>query len=179
VKINYEAPPYGIFSILLSFPNIFLSALFSNTLNLWRLGVMCCEAIKFDRYVSNYTASHSWRQYVHIIRPGRQRSHHESMFFSQTETNFRNHIKQRVQLQLYVFNKKFWQELIVYFSRYDTGHIENDASNNYSLVACVFVTAVTFQPSRCLATIGGIHRHTRTATWSHKATLLFKIRKVG
>jgi hypothetical protein len=33
-------------------------------------------------------------------------------------------------------------------------HIENDASSN-SLVACVFVTTVTFLPSRCLATIGG------------------------
>jgi hypothetical protein len=37
----------------------------------------------------------------------------------------------------------------------DTGHIENDASNNYSIVACVFVTAVTLLPSRCLATIRG------------------------
>jgi hypothetical protein len=38
--------------------------------------------------------------------------------------------------------------------RYDKGHIENDVSNNYSNVACVFVTSVTFLPSRCLATIG-------------------------
>jgi hypothetical protein len=35
------------------------------------------------------------------------------------------------------------------------GHAENDASNNSSIVACVFVTAVTFIPSCCLATIGG------------------------
>jgi hypothetical protein len=35
------------------------------------------------------------------------------------------------------------------------GHIENDSSNNSCIVACVFVTAVTFLPSRCLATIGG------------------------
>jgi hypothetical protein len=34
------------------------------------------------------------------------------------------------------------------------GHIENDTSNNSSIVACVFVTAVRFLPSRCLATIG-------------------------
>jgi hypothetical protein len=71
---------------------------------------------------------------------------------------------------LYI-NKKFWELLIVYFPWYDTGHIENDESNNSSIVACVFVTAVTFLPSRCLATIrgflprrcqatiGGIHRH--------------------
>jgi hypothetical protein len=41
------------------------------------------------------------------------------------------------------------------FSWYDTGHIEYDASNNSSIVACVFVTAVTFLQSRCLETIGG------------------------
>jgi hypothetical protein len=82
------------------------------------------------------------------------------------------------------WNKKFWEELIPYFLWYDTGHIENDASNNSSIVACVFVTAVKFLlsrylatiggflpsrclatigrflPSRCLATIRGIHRHT-------------------
>jgi hypothetical protein len=52
-------------------------------------------------------------------------------------------------------NKKFWEELIAYFPWYDTGNIENDGSNNSSTVACVFVIAVTFLPSRCLATIGG------------------------
>jgi hypothetical protein len=52
-------------------------------------------------------------------------------------------------------NKKFWEELIVYFPWYDTDHIENDVSNNSSIVACVFVTMVTFLPSRCLAMIGG------------------------
>jgi hypothetical protein len=44
------------------------------------------------------------------------------------------------------------------------GHIENDASNNSSTVACVFFTAVTFLQSRCLVTIGGFlpsaHTHT-------------------
>jgi hypothetical protein len=49
-----------------------------------------------------------------------------------------------------MLNKKFWEELIAY----DTGHIENDASNNSSIFACVFVTAVTFLRSRCLVTIG-------------------------
>jgi hypothetical protein len=52
-------------------------------------------------------------------------------------------------------NKKLWEELIAYFPSYDTGHIENDASDNSSIAACVFVTAVTFLPGRCLATIGG------------------------
>jgi hypothetical protein len=52
--------------------------------------------------------------------------------------------------------KKFWEELIAYFPWYDTRHIENDASNNSFVVACAFVTAVTFLRSRCLATIGRI-----------------------
>jgi hypothetical protein len=62
-------------------------------------------------------------------------------------------------------SKKFWEQLNAYFPRYDTGHIENDASNNSSIVTCVSVTAVTFLPSRCLATIRGIHRHTHR-TWT-------------
>jgi hypothetical protein len=49
----------------------------------------------------------------------------------------------------------FWEELIAYFPWYDTGHIEKDTTNNYAIVACVFVSAVTFLPSRCLAKIGG------------------------
>jgi hypothetical protein len=62
-------------------------------------------------------------------------------------------------------NKKFWKEIIAYFPWYDTGHIENDESSNSSIVACVFVTAVTFLPSRCLGTIGGNDRRdTRTDT---------------
>jgi hypothetical protein len=35
-------------------------------------------------------------------------------------------------------NKEFWEELISYFLWYDTGHIENDESNNYSIVVCVY-----------------------------------------
>jgi hypothetical protein len=35
------------------------------------------------------------------------------------------------------------------------GYIENDAANDSSIVACVFVTAVKFLPGRSLATIGG------------------------
>jgi hypothetical protein len=54
----------------------------------------------------------------------------------------------------YINNKKFWEELIAYVSWYDTDHIENNASNNSSIVACVFVAAETFLTSRCLATRG-------------------------
>jgi hypothetical protein len=53
------------------------------------------------------------------------------------------------------YNKKFLEELIAYFPWYDTDHNEIDASNNSSIVACLFVTRVTLLPSRCLATIGG------------------------
>jgi hypothetical protein len=57
---------------------------------------------------------------------------------------------------LFLFwNKKFWEELVAYFPWCDKGHIENHASNNSSIVACVFVTAVTFLRSRCVATISG------------------------
>jgi hypothetical protein len=52
-------------------------------------------------------------------------------------------------------NKKFWEEPIAYVPWYDTARIENDVSNNFSIVACVFVTAVTFLSIRCLATKGG------------------------
>jgi hypothetical protein len=41
------------------------------------------------------------------------------------------------------------------------GHIEN-ASNNPCIVACVFVTAVTFLQNRCLATTGDTHTDTQT-----------------
>jgi hypothetical protein len=61
----------------------------------------------------------------------------------------------RSHLQRTKGNKRFWEELTAYFPWYDTGHTENDASNNSSIIACVFVTAVTFLLSRCLATIGG------------------------
>jgi hypothetical protein len=63
-----------------------------------------------------------------------------------------------------LYNNKFWEELIPYFPWYDTGHIENDASNNSSIVACVFVTAVTFPPSRCLAKTRGYLRSRCLAT---------------
>jgi hypothetical protein len=46
----------------------------------------------------------------------------------------------------------------IHFSWYDTGHMENNVPNNFSTVACVFVTAVTFLPSRCLVTIGDFYQ---------------------
>jgi hypothetical protein len=51
--------------------------------------------------------------------------------------------------------KPFWEEVIPYFLSYDTGRIENEASNNSSTVACVFGATVTISPRRFLATIGG------------------------
>jgi hypothetical protein len=63
--------------------------------------------------------------------------------FTMTLTNYSHSI---------VFNKKFWEELIAYFPWYDMGHIENDSS----IIACVFVTAVTSITSRCLATTRGL-----------------------
>jgi hypothetical protein len=61
---------------------------------------------------------------------------------------------------LSLFWNKFWDELIGHFPWHDTDRIEDDVSNSSSIVACVFVAAVTFLPSRCLATIRGIHIYT-------------------
>jgi hypothetical protein len=55
-----------------------------------------------------------------------------------------------------MFNKKFWEKLLTYFPWYDMDRIENEKSNNSSIAACVFVTAVTFLPSRYLAKIRAI-----------------------
>jgi hypothetical protein len=50
---------------------------------------------------------------------------------------------------------------MAYFTLINTDRIENEASNNYYILACVFVGAVTFSPSRSLATIQGYtYRHT-------------------
>jgi hypothetical protein len=47
---------------------------------------------------------------------------------------------------------------LLYFIQHGTH--KNDASNNSSTVACVSVAKVTFLPSRCLATIRGVHIQT-------------------
>jgi hypothetical protein len=52
--------------------------------------------------------------------------------------------------------KKFWEELIAYILSHEMDRIENDGSKNPSTVACIFVAAVTFLPSLCLAVIGGV-----------------------
>jgi hypothetical protein len=51
-----------------------------------------------------------------------------------------------------------WQELIFYFHLYDTYPIDNDASNNYSIIACVFVASVTFLTEPLPSNERGIHR---------------------
>jgi hypothetical protein len=37
-------------------------------------------------------------------------------------------------LLIQILNKKFWEELIACFAWYDTDRMENDASNNYSIL---------------------------------------------
>jgi hypothetical protein len=50
--------------------------------------------------------------------------------------------------------KKFWKQLVAYLTWYDTNRTEDNSSTNSSIVAHVFVAAVTCLPSRCLATVG-------------------------
>lgn len=57
-------------------------------------------------------------------------------------------------LSLKVRVKKFCEELNAYFYLYDTDRVEYNTSNSYSIVGYIFVVAVTFLPSRCLAMIG-------------------------
>jgi hypothetical protein len=75
-----------------------------------------------------------------------------------------NHSKNTIGRQreyLDIRNKRFLEELKPTFLGYDTDRLDNDASNNSSIVACVFIAAVIFQPSSCLAMIGEyIYRHT-------------------
>jgi hypothetical protein len=48
---------------------------------------------------------------------------------------------------------KIWEDPVYYFPWNDTDRIENDGSNYSSIVAYIFFAAVTFLPSRYLATI--------------------------
>jgi hypothetical protein len=57
-------------------------------------------------------------------------------------------------------NMKFWEELIFYFHLIRHGPCRKDASNNSSIVECVFVAAITFLPSRYQATIGDTYTDT-------------------
>jgi hypothetical protein len=47
-------------------------------------------------------------------------------------------------------NYTYWEDPIACFHWYDTHINENDLSNTSSIVAYVFVTAVYFEPNRCL-----------------------------
>jgi hypothetical protein len=76
-------------------------------------------------------------------------------------------------------NKKFWEELSVYYSWYEKDSIENDKLKNPSSVSCTFVAAVMFQTSRFLARGRGIYTEllpsndgvTHTDTQSHARNL--------
>jgi hypothetical protein len=64
-------------------------------------------------------------------------------------------VKPQPELNDMQIDKRTKQEVLGRTKRhtwYDADRIENDASNNSSIAACVFVAAVTFLPSRCLAT---------------------------
>jgi hypothetical protein len=52
--------------------------------------------------------------------------------------------------------KNYWTT----FLRCDTGHKENDAPSNYSIVACVFVAAVTYFTEPLPSNDRGIHVQT-------------------
>jgi hypothetical protein len=56
---------------------------------------------------------------------------------------------------------KLANKKIACFPWYNMDHIENDAYK-YSIIACVFVAAVTFLPSRCLTNDRDTHIDTRT-----------------
>jgi hypothetical protein len=43
-------------------------------------------------------------------------------------------------------NQNFWEELFAYFPWYDADRKDNDASNDSSIVACVFVAEVRLFP---------------------------------
>jgi hypothetical protein len=60
----------------------------------------------------------------------------------------------QVVMVVYINIQNFWQKRIACFPWYVTDCLKNDASNNSYISACVFVDAVTFLSSRCLAMIG-------------------------
>jgi hypothetical protein len=86
-----------------------------------------------------------------VMKPVIVEEQHRVCFVTKPQNN--KHVLD--ERRCYDKNKNFWEELNTYIPGYDTDRNENDVSNNFSIVACVFVTAGTFLPSRCLATIGG------------------------
>jgi hypothetical protein len=104
---------------------------------------------------------------THIARP--IQFFRNSCSFSDTETKASEHTlcTERTWLSSLVWNalylnSNFWEELIAFFPWYDMEHTVKDAPNNSSFVSCIFVVAVTFLSSRCLAPKGGSHRDTKT-----------------
>jgi hypothetical protein len=64
----------------------------------------------------------------------------DPLFLIQTpdeKDEYRFHCNRTLLLSVGDKIKKFWEELISYFPSYETGHIENDASNNSSIVVCI------------------------------------------
>jgi hypothetical protein len=59
-------------------------------------------------------------------------------------------------------NSNFWEEPIAYFPVIRYGTHKNDASNNCSITAYVFVAVVTLLSICCLAKIGDTHTDTQT-----------------
>jgi hypothetical protein len=57
------------------------------------------------------------------------------------------------------------QRTITYISSKDTDRIENEASNNFSTVARVFVVEITFLVSRYLSVTGYTYINTKTDEW--------------
>jgi hypothetical protein len=70
----------------------------------------------------------------------------------------------------YAYHKhKFREELIVYFPWYDKHRTENDTSINSSIVACIFVAAVTFITEQLPSNErGNTHRQTDWREWFMK-----------
>jgi hypothetical protein len=61
----------------------------------------------------------------------------------------------------YNMDKRFWKKLITYFPLSQRGPYKNKASTNYFIVENVYVAAIKFLPSCCLATTEGqTYRHT-------------------
>jgi hypothetical protein len=84
----------------------------------------------------------------------------------------------------FIMNKKFWEELIAYFSSLHNEYLirygphKNTASSSSSVVACVFIATGTCLRNRCLATLCG-HRHTDSKVISSAPFYFFLISNYG
>jgi hypothetical protein len=102
-----------------------------------------------------------------MTRPSMHNREHELQRHVQLSTNFHytqwsfTEIKFRAQsIQLKSYNTMITDQLEIlvrtaYLPWHDTDRTENNASNNYGLVICVVVAALTFLSSRYLGTTGG------------------------